>query len=151
VPCSPPCPKTAAHPSPSVCPWPLLGLASPSLSSPSAKLFARLLPRLTLLPGASSCAAPLAHLLATRPFPAPCTRELGVHLLARPCSRSELPWLAFGLSSPVCFSARRRALPAAAFGLRLCRADLCSSEAVKPAQLLTEREMCPWAISIMFW
>jgi hypothetical protein len=42
----------------------------------------------------------------------------------------------YSLLSPARFSARRRALPAAVPGLRLCRADLRSSVAVEPAQLL---------------
>lgn len=40
------------------------------------------------------------------------------------------------LCSPSRFSAHRRALPAATPGLRLCRADLRSSVAIEPAQLL---------------
>lgn len=109
---------------------------------PKREALCSISPRLTLLPGASSCSAPLAPLLATRLFcslrgrarrPSPCSPLLAL----RTPMAGAWPQLATPLSSPACFSTRRRNLPAAALGLRLCRADLRSSEAVEPAQLLT--------------
>jgi hypothetical protein len=78
-------------------------------------------------------------LTSSRPSP-------GARAGHRPCHGASLPpaalssstpTIAAPLSSPARFSARRRALPAASLGLRLCRADLRSSVAVEHAQLLT--------------